>query len=76
MKGSSSKWIHDTFPSLAGFGWQRGYGAFSASRSNVPKVARYIERQKIHHRRVTFEDEYVTLLKKHGIEVDERFLWT
>ena len=76
VKGSSSKWIHDTFPDRASFEWQRGYAAFSVSNSQLTHVARYIERQKIHHQKVTFRDEFVRLLARHGIAPDERFLWT
>ena len=76
MKGCSSKWIHETFPEHARFQWQRGYGAFSVSRSNVSAVARYIEQQKIHHRKATFTEEFRALLDKHGIAFDEKYLWT
>jgi REP-associated tyrosine transposase len=75
VKGSSSKWIHDSFPEHASFAWQRGFGAFSVSRSNVPSVARYIEGQKEHHRKVRFEEEFVRLLRRHGIDFDDRYLW-
>jgi REP element-mobilizing transposase RayT len=75
IKGSSSKWIHESFPDLHSFAWQRGFGAFSVSRSRVPNVARYIEGQKEHHRRVRFEDELIALLRKHGIDFDDRYLW-
>ena len=75
LKGSSSKWIHDTFPEHRSFAWQRGFGAFSVSRSNVPGVARYIEEQKEHHRKVTFQEELVLLLRRHGVDFDERYLW-
>ncbi|HYK03318.1 MAG TPA: IS200/IS605 family transposase [Thermoanaerobaculia bacterium] len=76
IKGSSSKWIHETFPERAQFAWQRGYGAFTVSQSQVPRVAAYIERQKVHHARMSFRDEFVRLLKGHGISPDERYLWT
>lgn len=75
LKGSSSKWVHETFPEARSFAWQRGFGAFSVSRSNVPGVARYIERQKEHHRKVTFQEEFVRFLRRHAIDVDERYLW-
>ncbi len=75
LKGSSSKWIHDAFPEHRAFAWQRGFGAFSVSRSNVPGVARYIEGQKEHHRKVTFQAELVLLLRRHGIDFDDRYLW-
>jgi putative transposase len=76
IKGSSSKWIHETFPDRAQFAWQRGYAAFTVSQSQVPRVATYIERQKVHHARMSFRDEFVRLLKGHGISPDERYLWT
>ena len=46
IKGGSSKWIHETFPTARGFGWQDGYGAFSVSKSNVSDVVRYIRNQR------------------------------
>jgi putative transposase len=76
IKGSSSKWIHDTFPDRSRFAWQRGYGAFSVSESQVPRVAAYIDRQKIHHAKLSFRDEFLRLLQAHGISPDERYLWT
>ena len=75
LKGDSSKWIHQEIPSLRGFAWQDGYGAFTVSKSNVPDVIRYIQKQREHHRRRTFQEEYLELLQKHGIEYDERYLW-
>jgi REP element-mobilizing transposase RayT len=76
VKGSSSKWIHETFPDRSRFEWQRGYAAFSVSESQVPRVATYIERQKIHHAKVSFRDEFLRLLQGHGISPDEKYLWT
>jgi putative transposase len=75
LKASSSKWIHDVFPERQSFAWQRGFGAFSVSRSNVPAVARYIKAQKEHHRKVTFQTELVALLRRHAIDFDDRYLW-
>jgi hypothetical protein len=75
IKGGSSGWIQDTFPTMKGFGWQDGYGAFTVSKSNVPEVTAYIQGQREHHRVKTFQEEYLTLLKKHEIEYDERYLW-
>ncbi|HYI08630.1 MAG TPA: IS200/IS605 family transposase [Thermoanaerobaculia bacterium] len=74
IKGSSSKWVHDSFSERRLFAWQRGFGAFSVSRSNVATVARYIEGQKEHHRKVTFEDEFARLLTRHGVDFDPRYL--
>ena len=74
-KAISSKWVHETFPDEADFAWQEGYGAFSVSPSNVPQVAAYIAKQAEHHRKMTFEDEFIALLKRHGIEYDPRYVW-
>jgi len=74
LKGDSSKWIHDQFRNLRGFSWQDGYGAFTVSKSNLPEVVRYIQNQREHHRKNTFQDEYLEFLRKHGIEYDERYL--
>jgi REP element-mobilizing transposase RayT len=74
-KSISSKWVHETFPEDQDFAWQSGYGAFSVSRSNVHEVAGYIERQVEHHRKVTFEEEFVAFLNRHGIEYDPRYVW-
>ncbi len=74
LKGGSSKWIHDTFPALRGFGWQDGYGAFTVSKSNVPEVIKYVQDQREHHRTKTFKEEFRAFLDRHGIEYDERYL--
>src|SRR3974390_3219500 len=63
IKGGSSKWIHDTFPERRLFGWQVKYGAFSVSVSQLDKTIQYIKNQPEHHRRMTFEEEFVTLLQ-------------
>jgi REP element-mobilizing transposase RayT len=76
IKGSSSKWVHETFPDRSRFAWQRGYAAFSVSESQVARVAAYIERQKIHHKKVSFRDEFLRLLQGHRISADEKYLWT
>ncbi len=76
VKGSSSKWIHETFPDRSRFEWQRGYAAFSVSESQVSRVATYIDRQKIHHQKFSFRDEFLRLLQGHGISPDEKYLWT
>ena len=75
LKGDSSKWIHETFPELGDFAWQDGFGVFSVSKSNVPDVVEYIKNQRAHHAKRTFEDEYVAMLKKHGIDYDDRYLF-
>jgi putative transposase len=75
IKGGSSAWIRETFPRMNGFGWQDGYGAFTVSKSNVPSVIEYIQRQREHHRTKSFQEEYRELLKRHEIEFDEGYAW-
>ena len=74
-KASSSKWFNETFREHSSFAWQRGFGAFSVSESNVPAVRSYIQNQAEHHQTVSFSDEFRKLLVKHGIEFDERYLF-
>ena len=75
LKGGSSNWIHENFPALSAFKWQDGYGAFTVSKSNLPEVIQYVEGQREHHRKKTFQEEYRALLDKHGVKYDERYLW-
>ena len=74
LKSNASGWMHDVFPSLADFSWQRGYAAFTVSQSNLQQVQTYIARQKEHHQRVSFRDEFILFLKANGIEYDERYV--
>jgi REP element-mobilizing transposase RayT len=75
VKANSSRWVSDKWSSRKDFGWQIGYGAFSVSKSNVSPVIRYIENQEEDHRKVTFKEEFLEFLSKHGIEYDERYIW-
>jgi len=75
VKSNSSRWVHEEFRNRRGFAWQEGYGAFSVSKSSEANVLRYIQRQKEHHRRRDFKDEFVDLLNRHKIEYDERYIW-
>ncbi|HEY2973187.1 MAG TPA: transposase [Pyrinomonadaceae bacterium] len=75
IKGGSSKWINDNFPGPKKFEWQEGYGAFSVSVSQVPKTIAYINNQKEHHRKKSFQEEFLELLRKHGIEYDQRYVF-
>jgi len=75
VKTSSSKWIKTKSREFRNFHWQRGYGAFSIGQSNVVSMKRYVQNQKEHHRRVTFQDEYRKFLSAYGIDYDERFVW-
>lgn len=73
VKKESSKWAKEVVH--PNFYWQNGYGAFSVSPSNEVQVSAYIERQEEHHKTTTFQDEFRELLKRHGIEFDERYVW-
>ena len=75
IKGDSSRWICETFRELADFGWQDGYGIFSVSKSKVGAVVKYIQDQREHHFGETFEAEYEHILKIHGVDFDERYLF-
>lgn len=75
LKGGSSLWIHDEFPWLRKFSWQDGYAAFTVSKSNIPDVVRYIKNQREHHRKKTFQEEYLEFLNVNQIEFDERYVW-
>ena len=75
VKTNSSKWFNETFHPVLPFAWQRGFGAFSDSASNVDQVRRYIHNQEEHHKKLSFQDEYRQLLIRHGIEFDERYLF-
>jgi putative transposase len=76
IKCGSTYWIHQSFPEQAVFAWQRGYAAFSVSKSNIAAVARYIEGQKEHHKKHSFQDEFLELLRRHGVAINEKYLWT
>jgi REP element-mobilizing transposase RayT len=75
MKANSSRWVHDTFPRQRAFAWQKGYGAFSVSKSSEERVINYVRNQERHHRRHDFKSEFLMLLEKHQVEYDERYLW-
>lgn len=74
LKTESSKWIHTEFENLRTFGWQDGYGVFSVSKSKVPDVVDYIKRQREHHEKESFEEEYERLMNLHGVDYDNRYL--
>ena len=75
IKKTSSKWIKSLAPKLGEFYWQRGYGAFSVSPSQLDAVLEYVESQEEHHRSRSFQEEYREFLHRHGIEFDERYVW-
>jgi putative transposase len=73
VKTSSSKWMKAK--GVGEFGWQNGYGAFSIGQSQFQDVVAYIARQKEHHHRLTFQEEYREFLRKYGVQYDERYVW-
>ncbi len=82
IKGSSSKWINEKNFIRGKFSWQeaclparQGYGAFSYSKAEVPKIIHYINHQQEHHKRITFLEEYLVLLKEFEIDYDNRFVF-
>ena len=75
VKRSSSKWIRTKGDAYRNFYWQNGYGAFSISQSHVDALKKYIANQKEHHKKHTFQDEFRALLKRYGVEYDERYVW-
>jgi REP element-mobilizing transposase RayT len=75
VKAGSSKWVHDTFPALRSFAWQEGYGAFSVSKSQEAMVKKYIAGQAEHHKGEDYKSELLRLLRAHGIEFDERYVF-
>lgn len=74
VKGNSSKWVHEAFPQKRSFEWQKGYAAFSVSVSHIRQTVTYIRNQEEHHRTKSFMEEYLSFLKKHQIDYDERYL--
>ena len=75
LKANSSGWMHDVFPDLPDFKWQRGYGAFTVSASQIERVAEYIARQEVHHAKQAFREEFIGLLRANEIEFDETYLF-
>jgi REP element-mobilizing transposase RayT len=75
MKRNSSEWINQEKFVHGRFSWQEGYGAFSYSKSQIPQVANYIERQEEHHKKRTFLEEYRKILTDFGLDYDERYIF-
>lgn len=75
IKSGSSKWLNEKNYLSAKFSWQKGFGAFSYSKSHIDKVVKYILNQREHHKKQSFRDEYLLLLEKFGVEYDIKFLF-
>jgi putative transposase len=72
VKGKSSMW---TKPQVPDFEWQKGYGAFSFAQADLPALQAYVNGQEEHHRRESFQEEFLRLLHEHSLAYDERYLW-
>lgn len=75
VKQDSSKWINHQGLVNGRFSWQAGYGAFSYSRSQLPQVIKYIQNQEQHHKKKTFQEEYLEFLDKFDVDYDERYIF-
>jgi hypothetical protein len=75
LKRVSNLWLKEQGRKYADFQWPRGYADFSVSPSNLERVKRYIANQEEHHRKLSFQDEFRALLRKHNLEWDERYVW-
>ena len=75
IKRDSSVWINQNHLVKGRFSWQEGFGAFSYHRDLIPVVCGYIGNQEEHHRRKSFHEEYVDLLKEFNVEYDERYVF-
>lgn len=74
IKAGSSRWVHEEMKKPL-FAWQDGYGAFTVSHSRIEAVKNYIAKQEEHHRKQSFQEEYLQFLKESGVEYDEKYLW-
>jgi REP element-mobilizing transposase RayT len=75
IKRSSSMWIKTKGDGFENFYWQEGFGAFSIGQSQVAAISEYIGKQKTHHAKYCFKDEFRELLKKYEVDYDERYVW-
>jgi REP element-mobilizing transposase RayT len=75
LKSTSSKWINENRFVLGKFQWQEGYGAFSYSRSQRDNVIKYIMNQEEHHKRKTFREEYLGLLKNFDVDYKDEYVF-
>ena len=76
IKGDSSKWINQKNLVRGHFSWQAGYGAFSFSHSHIDAVVKYIVNQEKHHKKQSFREEYIEMLKKYNVPFDDKYILT
>ena len=75
IKGDSSRWINENKFVVGKFSWQEGFGGFSYSKSQLSAVANYIEKQKSHHTKKSFLEEYTKILKDFDVEYDNKYIF-
>jgi len=75
LKPRSSKWIHQSFRDLSNFAWQEGNSVFSVSKSQEPIIKTYIGNQAEHHQKQDYQSELLELLRRHGVEFDEKYVF-
>ena len=75
VKARSSLWVHQSLPRLEAFAWQEGYSVFAVSKSQEGRVKKYIADQAEHHKKMDFKSELLSLLRAHGIEFEERYVF-
>ena len=75
IKTSSTHWVKENRFSEFKFEWQKGYGAFTHSKSQIDTVAKYIVNQDNHHKKSSFRDEYLEMLRNNGVEFDEAYVF-
>jgi putative transposase len=75
IKTSSNTWVKQTNLSRFRFEWQKGYGAFSHSRSQIDAVVKYVLNQEKHHKKTNFRTEYLEILRKNDIQINDAYLF-
>ena len=75
VKSGSSKWINEKRFIKGQFNWQKGFGAFTYSKSHIDRVVKYVLNQPEHHKKQSFREEYLSLLKKFEVDYDTRYVF-
>ncbi len=76
IKRNSSRWIKGKGKEYENFSWQKGYVGYSVSHSVLNKIKKYIDNQKEHHKKVSFQEEYISFLNAYGVDFDDKYIWT
>jgi len=75
LKTSATQWVKAQSAEFSGFAWQRGYGVFSVGPADLDALLGYIDNQEEHHRKRTFQEEYLMFLRKYHLDYDDRYVW-